>query len=83
MNKMNNGLFNSDILEKNLDEILSPVDPKDNYVLSLRQRLAKKPVVTIEYPNLYYIIIIVCFGLFLGILLIWLIHHSSQMNNKD
>lgn len=83
MNKMDNGLFNSNILEKNLDEILSPVDPKDNYVMSLRQRLAKKPVVTIEYPNFFYIIIIVCFGLFLGILLIWLIRHSTHTNNKD
>jgi len=61
------------LIEKNLNDILKPIDPKERYVQSLYNRLITKPIVTIEYPNLIIVLSILATGLFFGTFFIWLI----------
>ena len=48
---MEEKLNQQQLLEKNLDDILNPVDPKEKYVENLYNRLTIKPGVSVEYPN--------------------------------
>lgn len=84
MKNQDKQLENDLLLEKNLERHLSPVDPKDNFINNLQQRLKNKPLVTVEYPDIHYFIIIICLGLFLGVLLIWIIFKTRNLvgNNK-
>jgi len=70
---MEENLYNNQMLEKSLDEILNPVDPQDSYVVNLYNRLSVKPEVTVEYPNFILAIAVLSTGLFLGATFIWLI----------
>ena len=84
MKNLKKQLENDLFLEKNLQKHLNPVDPKDNFINNLQQRLKNKPLVTVEYPDIQLFIIIICLGLFLGILLIWIIFKTRNLvgNNK-
>ena len=59
-------------LEKSLNDILNPVEPEINYVENLSNRLTSKPVVSIEYPNIFLFYAILSAGLFFGAFFIWL-----------
>lgn len=70
---MEEKLYQQQQLEKSLDDILNPVDPKEKYVKNLYNRLTIKPGVSVEYPNFILFYAILSAGLFLGVLFIWLL----------
>ena len=70
---MEEKLYQQQQLEKSLNDILNPVDPKEKYVENLYNRLTIKPGVSVEYPNFILFYTILSAGLFIGVLFIWLL----------
>jgi hypothetical protein len=64
-------------LEQSLDEILSPVHPKEKYMQNLYLRLKTKPEITVEYSKFPLVISLISTGLFLGAFILWVL---SQLN---
>ena len=79
---MEEKLNQQQLLEKNLDDILNPVDPKEKYVENLYNRLTIKPGVSVEYPNFVLFFSILSAGLFIGVLCIWLLSRL-RCNHND
>ena len=70
---MDTGKMNLDI-EKDLDEILNPIQPSSDFVDDLNQKLRKNSQVVIENPNYLFPIVVLSTGLFIGIAIIWLLN---------
>ena len=67
-------LIDDDVdLEKSLQFSLSPVQPNPEFVYRLRDRLTAPPSIMIEPRKTAAAFVIVMFGLFTGVFLIWLI----------
>jgi len=79
---MEEKLKQQQLLEKSLDDILNPVDPKEKYVENLFNRLTLKPGVSVEYPNFMLFFSILSAGLFVGVLCIWLLTRL-RCNHND
>ena len=60
-------------IEKDLDEILSPIQPSNDFVDDLNQKLLTKSQVVVEYPNYYLPIVVLFSGLFIGIAVFWVL----------
>jgi len=70
-----------DLLEKKLDSIFNPVNPDEGFVKNLQKRLFQDPMISIEYPSFFPVVLFISFSFFLGILFIWifnLIFHRFQ-----
>jgi len=57
---------------------LNPVDPDPEFVQRLHRRFEESPSTVIEPRIFWEIYVIVATGLFLGVLLIWLIQSLSR-----
>ena len=58
-------------LERELIELLNPVQPSNDFIDELQKKLRIRNLVNIEYPNILLTIILISSGLFLGIAVIW------------
>jgi hypothetical protein len=61
------------ILENNLVNHLRPIQPSPDFIVSLGERLLGKKNIKIENPKFGYAYILASMGLFLGVLVVWLI----------
>ena len=60
-------------IEKDLDKILSPIQPSNDFVDDLNQKLRAKSRVVVEYPNYFLPIVVLSSGLFIGIAVFWVL----------
>lgn len=60
-------------LEQVLGSALSPVTPTIDFVSDLQKRLRRNALVAVENPDYLIIVIFILSGLFIGVILIWLI----------
>ena len=73
-------------IEKDLDEILSPIQPSKDFVDDLNQKLRVKSQVVVEYPNYFLPIVVLSSGLFIGIAVFWvfkMVLSFIKPSNKD
>ena len=61
------------ILENNLVNHLKPIKPSPDFIDNLGDRLLGKKNIKIENPTYGYLYILTSLGLFLGVLLLWLL----------
>jgi hypothetical protein len=61
------------IFEAHLDSSLNPVQPDPEFILRLRRRLSNNPSVILEPRSSATIFVLVALGLFVGVLLTWLL----------
>ena len=66
------GSYSVSDLERSLENALSPVKPNPDFVHNLQSRLSSTPVVFLENRSAQKAYVIVAFGLFSGVLIIWL-----------
>lgn len=83
MKNFNQAVINEYYLEKSLEDFLHPVEPKDKFVNTLYQRLKNRPAVTIEYPNILVLVVVVLMGFFTGIFLLWILLRSKNRLGKN
>jgi hypothetical protein len=68
-------------IEKRLDSILKPVNPEENYMTSLKQRLKNESGITIDKPDYLLVILIVGSLFFFGltiVLILNLVNHKKS-----
>ena len=63
-----------DSIENKLDSILRPVNPKEIYSTTLKERLLNESGITLEKQNYLFIILLLCSFFFIGVVLIYLIN---------
>jgi len=56
-----------ELLEKELDNALLPIDLEKNYIERINAKLLKHPRISVEWNNLYKIILLTCFSFFMGL----------------
>ena len=61
------------ILEQQLGQVLHPVAPKSDFISDLQERLKKKAIVVVENPDYLVMILFIVSGLFVGVVLIWVL----------
>ncbi len=61
-------------LERSLDASLHPVNPDPFFTSQLRYRLVNSPAVVLENASSGMALLIMAAGLFLGVLLVWMLH---------
>jgi len=83
MNNWNQAVINEYSLEKSLEDFLHPVEPKDKFVHTLYQKLKNRPAVTIEYPNILVLAIVLLVGFFTGIFILWILFRSKNHPGKN
>ena len=66
-------------LENELDDVLNPVIPSNDFINELQTRLKIKNPIVVEYPNYLLPIILISTGLFCGIAIIWGINKIYQL----
>lgn len=65
-------------LEQVLGIALNPITPTNDFVSDLQERLRRNALVAIEHPDYLIIVILIISGLFIGVILIWLIMLISK-----
>ena len=83
MKNWNQAVINEYSLEKSLEDFLHPVEPKDKFVNTLYQRLKNRPTVTIEYPNILVLAVVVLLGFFIGIFILWIFLRAKNHPGKN
>jgi hypothetical protein len=69
-------------LEKSLQVSLNPVNPNPEFVTDLHRRLYAAPIIVMEARRAEKAYLVVAMGLFLGVLLVWLIKFMNDRGTK-
>ena len=72
---MNTNNLEINSIEKKLDSILQPVNPKESYINNLKNRLISESVVSMEKPDYLFILLLIGSLFFFGLILVWLLNY--------
>ena len=70
-------------IEVKLNGYFRPVNPEEDFIEKLHNRLFNKPKIIIEYPDYVLLILFICLSFTFGIGLIWLISCIFKENSEE
>jgi len=71
-------LTNLNQLEKNLSQVLQPVKPDIEFINTLKTKLVQIPTIMVESTKKGSKILLVSLGVFVGIIIVWLLGNPKR-----